>query len=129
MFDTITLPIVNPTLAYHITPTRNLPNILTYGLEAKRGRRSKNARERGQAVYLFHDVSALAYGLDRWLDNMFSKKTLLGLLAVDMSEEIFEIKGIEIRCPFELPSKKLTILSTNITTFSWDSFFEKVANL
>jgi hypothetical protein len=103
-----------PQIAFHVTPARNVAAILREGLIPRRGRRSRDAREFGVGVYLFADRDALEYGIMNWLDAMFSDRTRLAVLRVDISGEAIESGGIEIRLPFWISPNRIEIETTSL---------------
>ena len=71
---------------YHITPTANLPSILSSGLKPQIGIRAQAAGETTPAVFLFPSIDAAENALLNWLGDAM-EDTPLTLLKVDLAAQ------------------------------------------
>ena len=101
-------------IAYHVTPARNLKPILREGLIPRRGRRARDAREPSKSIWLFADREAFEYGVMNWLDNMFSDRTRLAVLGVDVSGDACVRNGIELRVPGWISPKRIIVITSDL---------------
>jgi hypothetical protein len=109
---------MNTAKAYHLTPTRNLKYIETEGLLARKGRRSRDAHEPENGVWMFPNINALLYGIDNWITNMFSDRTRLALLEVDVNGEALLGEHIEVCCPFDIRRSQIRVITRDINTIT-----------
>jgi hypothetical protein len=65
--------------AYHITPTINLPSILTKGLIPSIPKDMDDLR----AVYLFPDYLILENAMMNWMGDRFDEEISLSILTID----------------------------------------------
>lgn len=71
-------------IAYHVSPRKNLAEILNGGLIPQLGSRSILAQEQKKRVYLFSSKIALEDGLGNWLGDMFEDEELV-ILAINIT--------------------------------------------
>lgn len=108
-------------LVYHITPTRNIDKILNIGLEPRCGTRSTSCGEKNKTIWVFPDISSLEYGIDNWLENMFSEKTKLSLLEILIIDDNLNILGYEANILNIIPAENIRVITRDIDTlFSYN---------
>ena len=88
---------------------------------ARKGRRSRNARERENGVWMFPTIDALIYAIDNWIPNMFSERTKLALIEVDVNGEALFGENVEVCCPFNIRRSQIRILTRDINTLTADT--------
>src|SRR5208282_6194720 len=67
---------------YHVTPTANVPRIMSEGLIPQRGPRSKRMADHG--IFLFEDMETMEDALSNWLGDEFEEDEPLTLLGVEL---------------------------------------------
>lgn len=75
---------------YHITKRSFLPSIMEQGLVPKYGELSDAIMEERRAVYLFKELSEVAYALDDWYGKMmgcYNNREGLALLRVEVPDD------------------------------------------
>jgi len=101
---------------YHITPTRNIDKILNIGLEPRRGARSASCGEKNKTIWVFPDVNSLEYGIDNWIEDMFSEKTKLSLLEILITDDNLNILGYEANISSIIPAENIRVITRDIDT-------------
>jgi hypothetical protein len=76
---------VNESVAYHVTPTRNLRSIMKNGLHPQIGDRSRQLDGEVEGVFLFPSLSDVEAAVSSWLGDEFDEDEELSLLAVDIT--------------------------------------------
>lgn len=76
------MPDIKKYTLYHVTPTKNVPSIMTYGLQPKLGARSEKAGEIIPAIYLFRFAADVKDSVTNWLGDESPKSEEYSLLAV-----------------------------------------------
>jgi len=108
---------------YHITLTKNLPDILQHGLIPKVGERSALIKETKPAIYLFGSFTDVENALYNWLGDEFEDDTL-ALLKVELPRNIrVEKVAFEYQVFNPIPPDCLTVISENIDDFDFGSEF------
>ena len=103
---------------FHVSPGRNLPEILQNGLEPRIGPRSDAYGERQPCIYAFRDAEALEDALGGWLDQVFDANEPLLCLAIDADGlELIddpEIPQYEVQIPVLVDPSRISVLSADI---------------
>ena len=104
------------TTYYHITPTRNLRNIMINGLIPKRGVRSRKLCEPEPAIYLFPSLDDVQDAINGWLGNEFSDDARLALLAVSIPANANVQSGVEYERTVNVPiaAENIRVLSRDV---------------
>jgi hypothetical protein len=93
--------------AYHITPTRNIPNIKKYGLVPRVGERSAKLSEKS-SIFLFPTKDAAEDALMNWLGDEFDDIEL-SLLAVNIPTNS-KLLRYEYQIYDTIPPNMITVL-------------------
>ena len=75
-------------VAFHLTPSRQVPKILKDGLLPKLGPRSRKAGEPYPAIFFFPTKDDLIGGYCSWFESCFSEDARIALLAVNIADGI-----------------------------------------
>lgn len=101
---------------YHVTPARNVRDILTKGLIPKRGSLSSKGNEPEDAIFLFADLDSVENALMNWLGDEFEDEEQLSLLAV-----ILDLKPapnhFETVVHNPIPPSAIKLIKNNIVTY------------
>ena len=76
---------VNESVAYHVTPTRNLRSIMKNGLRPQIGDRSSQLDGEVEGIFLFPSLNDVEAAASSWLGDEFDEDEELSLLAVDIT--------------------------------------------
>lgn len=76
---------VNESVAYHVTPTRNLRSIMKNGLRPQIGDRSSQLDGEVEGIFLFPSLGDVEAAVSSWLGDEFDEDEELSLLAVDIT--------------------------------------------
>lgn len=76
---------IKESIAYHVTPTRNLRSIMKDGLVPQIGNRSSQLAGENEGIFLFPSVDDVEAAVSSWLGDEFDEDEDLSLLAVDIS--------------------------------------------
>ena len=76
---------VNESVAYHVTPTRNLRSIMKNGLRPQIGDRSSQLDGEVEGIFLFPSLNDVEAAVSSWLGDEFDEDEELSLLAVDIT--------------------------------------------
>lgn len=76
---------VNESIAYHVTPTRNLRSIMKNGLRPQIGDRSSQLDGEVEGIFLFPSLGDVEAAVSSWLGDEFDEDEELSLLAVDIT--------------------------------------------
>lgn len=76
---------INESIAYHVTPTRNLRSIMKNGLRPQIGDRSSQLDGEVEGIFLFPSLSDVEAAVSSWLGDEFDEDEELSLLAVDIT--------------------------------------------
>jgi CRISPR/Cas system-associated endonuclease Cas3-HD len=103
---------------WHITPKANVSKIMKQGLIPKIGRRSKSAKEKTPAIYVFPDSISMEDALTNWLDNEF-EDVKLSILELTVPSNWITEHAIrwEAQILHPVPPSMIKILVLNID--SW----------
>ena len=71
---------------YHVTPSKNVTNILKEGLIPKIGNYSKEMGENIKAVWLFPDIDDAEEMTPIWLESFYEEE--LTILEIDLPDDI-----------------------------------------
>lgn len=74
------------TIAYHVTPRRNLKRILSEGLIPRVGPRSKRLGEIEPAIYVFTSMAGVEDALMNWLGDEFADSTPVVVLRITLPQ-------------------------------------------
>ena len=84
-------------MLYHVTPSKNVKNILTEGLEPKIGKASETNGEKQPYVYLFTSLDWVKEGIETWLGAVYWDEDLSVLSINATAEELGgEVNGGEV---------------------------------
>lgn len=72
---------------WHVTPSRNVSNILVTGLQPQKGDRSKSANELENGIFVFPDGLSLIDALSNWLGDEFDEDEPLSILELTVPPE------------------------------------------
>lgn len=72
---------------WHVTPTRNVFNILEQGLLPGIGSRSEELGESVARIYVFTEQLALEDALSNWLGEAFDDDEALSIVVLDVAKE------------------------------------------
>ena len=100
---------------YHVTPTANVPRIMSEGLIPQRGPRSKRMADHG--IFLFEDMETMEDALSNWLGDEFEEDEPLTLLGVELppnADIAPETVGFEINVLSSIPPEFIEIISEEI---------------
>jgi len=106
------LGVPNEVKLWHITPRRNVRQIMQCGLEPRLGPRSRKLGEARKAVYLFLSGVALQDALANWLGDEF-EDTPISLLEVRVPREWVHAdkavgwEALALRC---IPKEQVSVL-------------------
>lgn len=76
---------INESVAYHVTPTRNLRSIMKNGLRPQIGDRSSQLDGEVEGIFLFPSLGDVEAAVSSWLGDEFDEDEELSLLAVDIT--------------------------------------------
>ena len=76
---------INESVAYHVTPTRNLRSIMKNGLRPQIGDRSGQLDGEVEGIFLFPSLGDVEAAVSSWLGDEFDEDDELSLLAVDIT--------------------------------------------
>lgn len=100
---------------FHITPARNLPDILRDGLRPMLGERSRQAGERTPVTFVFVSPAALEDGLVNWLGEQFDDDDPLALLGIQNTRVETSPQAVyEGLIRETIPPSRITLISSNI---------------
>lgn len=77
--------LIRESIAYHVTPTRNLRSIMKNGLRPQIGDRSSQLDGEVEGIFLFPSLSDVEAAVSSWLGDEFDEDEELSLLAVDIT--------------------------------------------
>ncbi len=100
---------------YHVTPTENVPRIMSEGLTPQRGPRSKQMADHG--IFLFKTMEDMEDALANWLGDEFEEDEPLTLLGVELpsdAEVAPEAVGFEVNVLSPIPPDFIQIISEDI---------------
>lgn len=79
---------------YHVTPSKNVPQIMQQGLLAQVGDRSEQLGEES-GIYLFPDIDSAEDAVANWMGAEFDEDEALALLEVILPEGVEIEKSLE----------------------------------
>jgi hypothetical protein len=103
-------------ILYHITPTRNLSNVMKNGLVPKIGKRSKAFGEPKPAIYFFPDLKTVVDGIENWLAHEFSENARLSLLEITLPPDmdVYSDVGFERHVYEVIPPNCIKIITKDV---------------
>lgn len=101
---------------YHISPNKNIRNILKNGLLPSRGERSSQL-EIEDGIFLFVSLEAVRNALSNWLSDEFDEDEKLALFQVDLDEAI-PANHYEIMIKYPIPPQYIKLLTDDIDHYN-----------
>lgn len=103
---------------FHVTPKQNMESILSKGLIAHIGKRSKEMGETLEAIYLFPTFEEMNNALLNWLGECFQDTEDLVILQIDVPEDFPIYRPTnsngnafyEVHCFCDIPPKYITAI-------------------
>lgn len=84
-YDKLAKVDLEESIAYHVTPTRNLRSIMKNGLRPQVGDRSAQLDGEVEGIFLFTSLDDVETAVSSWLGDEFDEDEELSLLAVDIT--------------------------------------------
>jgi hypothetical protein len=100
---------------YHVTPTKNVPSIMSEGLKPQQGSRSERMTDHG--IFLFKDMEDMEDALVNWLGDEFEEDESLTLLGVELpldADIAPEAVGFEVNVLSPIPPQYIQIVSEDL---------------
>jgi hypothetical protein len=101
---------------YHVTPTENVPLIMSEGLIPQQGPRSQRMGA-DSGIFLFKNMGDVDNALMNWLGDEYEEDEPLTLLGVELppdAEVAPEVVGWEVNVLSHIPPQYIQILSEDI---------------
>lgn len=108
---------------FHITPTKNLPQIFQTGLVPAKGPRSIKMNEQHNAVYLFPTLDDAENAWMNWLGEELEDDGEVALLEVKLPANALFIDsaGYELAVSSVIEASLVQVLSEDLDNFDWQS--------
>lgn len=103
-------------ILYHVTPTFNVPAILSEGLVPQIGERSAQVSETLPAIYCFAGLAELEDAVMNWMGDYFDEDEPLALLRVEVNPELALGQGAdyEIVVLDPIPKTSIAVVYENV---------------
>lgn len=112
-----------PPKVYHLTYTKNLPDIMQAGLRPQIGDRSSKVEGEHPAVFCFPDIATLEDAMMNWLGDEFDEDEQLALLEIDtrnLTGEFTPNAEYEVAITSMIPPSRIKVLSKDFDTLEED---------
>lgn len=112
-----------PPKVYHLTYTKNLPDIMQAGLRPQIGDRSSKVEGEHPAVFCFPDIATLEDAMMNWLGDEFDEDEQLALLEIDtrnLTGEFTPNAEYEVAITSMIPPSRIKVLSKDFDTLDED---------
>ena len=101
-------------IVYHVTPTKNLVEIMSVGLVPQIGPRSSQISDEARAIYVFQDKDSVEDALMNWLGDEFNDEPL-SLLEINIKGlTVISGAGYESLVTDSISPDRISILNKNI---------------
>ena len=101
---------------YHVTPTKNITNIMKNGLIPSIGSSSSKFGEEKPATFMFRNKDDMEDALSNWLGDEFGEDEKLSLLQISLPNNmhIFSDVGFEVYVLETIPSNNIKVITKNL---------------
>lgn len=114
---------------FHVTPMKNLEDILQSGLQPQIGERSKQCGEETKAIYLFHSLEDVDNALLNWLGECFPEDIDLAILQIDVPDGFPIITEKDSNGDDFFESVCLEPIPVDYISAIYDETYQKIENL
>ncbi len=108
-----------PEKIYHVTPSKNLDEIMSKGLIPQTGDRARKIENEKPAIYCFPDKTSMEDAVMNWLGDEFDEDEQLALLEIyttGLKGQVTDGAEYEVAITSAIPPQNIRILSRDLAT-------------